>query len=157
MNLSFTGCQELADKLDKLGAKASGAASAALYVGAGVMADELRAATANLPVDDNPKRPFNGTPLAVISTQDKEDLLNSIGIAKFRRDADVVETKVSFSGYTRREESRLGNVPLPMIARSIESGSSVRAKHPFCRNAAKAAKDKVLAAMQAEIEKQTEG
>lgn len=121
------------------------------------MADAIREATAALPVDDNPKRPFNGTPLAVISTEDKEDLLNSIGIAKFRRDADVVETKVSFSGYTRREEKRLGPVPLPMIARSIESGSSVRAKFPFCRNAAKTAKPKVIAAMQAEIDKQTEG
>lgn len=160
--LTFTGAEEFADKIAALAAGAESMAKAALYEGASVAADALKTSTRTLPTDTSEKRPFNGVPLNAISPGDLEDLINGIGIAHFEQKGDEVTTSVSFNGYTRRTEKDFPNgVPLAMIARTIESGNSIRLKHPFVRQTANAVKAAVLAAMTAKVDetinKQMEG
>lgn len=123
-------------------------ASFALYAGADVVADAVRASINSLPVDDNPKHPFSG-PLNVITAQDRAELAAGIGIARHGDTGDGRSTAVGINGYSSRTERRYPNgVPLPMIARSIESGSSVRRKDPFWRRAERASAGQVEQAMQ---------
>ena len=104
-------------------------ASAALYEGAGVVADAIRSST----------------------PQDSGDLADSIGIAEFDKDGDKVSTAIGFSGYDEK------GVPNIVKARVLEHGrvdSSGRtvAKHPFIKNAVRKAKQKALNAMQKRFE-----
>lgn len=114
---------------DRFHSSVYGIASAALYEGAGVVADAIR----------------NATP------QDSGDLADSIGIAEFDKDGDKVSTAIGFSGYDEK------GVPNIVKARVLEHGrvdSSGRtvAKHPFIKNAVRKAKQKALNAMQKRFE-----
>lgn len=114
---------------DRFHSSVYGIASAALYEGAGVVADAIR----------------NATP------QDSGDLADSIGIAEFDKDGDKVSTAIGFSGYDEK------GVPNIVKARVLEHGrvdSSGRtvAKHPFIKNAVHKAKQKALNAMQKRFE-----
>lgn len=162
VRMTFTGGEEFSEKLRALGTDAEGIARMALYDGAGVVAKALKNAVGQLPRDNTSGRPFNG-PLDVITTADLADLAAGVGIAKFGEDSrNRITTSITFNGYARRTEGRYPKgVPLAMIARSIESGSSVRKKHPFVRKTARAAKSAALAAIaetaEAEINKHMEG
>lgn len=161
-NMKINGLDELDAMLTSVGKNADQVARKALYAGAGVMADRLRQAVNALPTVKSGSRPFPNHSLNVITPEDKADLANGIGIAVFREEKGAVTTRVGFDGYTRRKEKNYPRgVPLPMIARSIESGSSVRRKHAFVRitmNQAKnAVRDAILAAAEAEIKNLTGG
>ena len=139
--MTFNGTEKFADKLLALGNKGKDIAKMALYDGAGVVADALRAGVNTIPIETT--RPFNG-----LTAGDREDLANGVGIAKFDSADDGVTTAVSFNGYARRTEKNFPNgVPLALLARSLESGSSLREKHPFVRLAIKGAKNAALSAM----------
>lgn len=142
------GIDEEVQKLMDLSDAASQIASYALFAGADVIADAVRAAINSLPVDSDDKHPFSG-PLHVITAQDKADLAAGIGIAKHGDTGDGRSTAVGINGYSTRKEKGFPNgVPLVMIARSIESGNSVRSKNPFWRRAERAAAGKAEQAMQ---------
>ena len=134
--LTYTGVEELNNKISALGENAEAIAKAGLFAGAGAVADALRQAVNTIPVDTDETHPFSD-PLYVITQDDREDLANAVGIAHFETAKGKVTTSISFNGYARRTEKKFPNgVPLPMIARSIESGSSVRKKYPFVRRTA---------------------
>lgn len=141
------GLDEEVARLNAIGEAGYAAITAALYDGAGVIASAIAEAAKGLPVDTDPGHPFNA-PLAAISPEDAADLAAGVGIARFDDTEDGRGTSVSIEGYTRRTEKGFPNgVPLPMIARSLESGSSVRQKHPFIRRAVNGAKAACEAAM----------
>lgn len=141
------GLDEEVARLDAIGEAGRAAITAALYDGAAVIADAVAAAAQNLPTDTNPGHPFTG-PLAAITPEDAADLAAGVGIAHFDDTGDGRSTAVSIEGYTRRTEKGYPNgVPLPMIARSLESGSSVRQKNPFVRRAVSGAQAACEAAM----------
>ena len=137
------------DELIKLGEDGTKIAKMILYDGVAEMLDALEESILSLPEETGPK-PYDG-----LLPQDKEDMIDGLGVAKFRIERDEVNTKVSVAGYTRRTESEWPNgVPLPMLARSLESGSSRRKKHPFIRPAARAAHSDILAAMQRRMDEE---
>lgn len=112
---------------------------AAVYSGVGVLADALKAEIQSLP-EDNGFKP-NGFKRNVIDRHDKRMLQERIGISKIESTGDRANAVVSFNGYNERPTKKYPNgVPVPLIARSIESGSSVREKNPFVRRAFNAAK-----------------
>ena len=145
MGMKIKGDQELLDKLAALQRLRPGAQRLALYAGAKVMADALTEAVGRLPIDNGSRHPLH-----VISTQDRDDIARGVGIATFQDNGDVVDTLIGFNGYISRTEEKYPNgVPIPLIVRSIESGSSVRAEYPFVKKAMRAAKKQALEAMQA--------
>jgi hypothetical protein len=79
----------------------------------------------------------------VIGTWDKAILEQRLGVSHIEATGDRADAVVSFAGYNGRPTKKYPNgVPVPMIARSIESGSSVREKNPFIRRAYNNAKSK---------------
>jgi hypothetical protein len=147
-SLKSNGFDELVNRLRTLGDKTVGISKKCVYAGGRVLADAMVGAVKTLPVD-NRYYPAPGRPLQVISSRDREDLAGCVGISRIESDGMNTSVSVSFDGYiTRTEEGFPDGVPAVMIARSIESGSSVRAKHPFVRPALKGIDGNVGQAMQ---------
>lgn len=125
----------------------------ALYEGAGVMASAMKAAVEALPTDE--RVPTHNRPLNVISSRDRADVAAGVGIARFQEDGDAVDTLIGFKGYVSRTEKDYPNgVPIPLIVRSIESGSSVRAEHPFVGKATRGARAEAVAAIRAKADEE---
>lgn len=111
----------------------------AVYAGVGVLADAIKDEIRDLPeqggyVKVNEKR-------NVVSPWSKSMLEQRLGISRIEATGDGANVVVSFAGYNGRPTKKYPNgVPIPLIARSIESGSSVRQKNPFIRRAFNKAK-----------------
>lgn len=150
--MTFSGTDELAEMLDNLAENTNAVAHQILYAGAGVVADAVTAATNTLPTEEPhaTARANNARQYNVITDAERDELAKHVYIGRHKRDSEDISTMVTFTGYmTRKEKKFPQGVPAALIARSIESGSSVRRKHPFVRRAVNAVKDQVQAAMEA--------
>lgn len=146
------GMDDFLAQLGALGERATGIGKKACYDGMAVMADAVQASTGQLPLDTYPFTPVSD-PLRVITEQDRRDLADCLGISRIETDGGVITVSLSFDGYISRTEPRFPNgVPAALIARSLESGSSVRAKNPFIRSAVNRAREAVAQAMQASVD-----
>lgn len=106
----------------------------AVYAGVGVLADAIKSEIDSLPEESGYMRP--GKKRNVVGTNDKRMLKERLGVSRIEATGDRANAVVSFSGYNGRPTKKYPNgVPIPLIARSIESGSSVREKNPFIRRA----------------------
>lgn len=153
MAIEVSGLEEFVSMLDTLGEAGKKISSRALYEGAAVAAAAVVDAVNALPTEPDRGAP-RGRPYQVITPEDQAALAAAVGISKFSREGDSVDCAVGFQGYGGHTEPDYpGGVPMPMIARSIESGSSVRAKHPFFRRAISGAKAAILQKMSEEAEK----
>lgn len=145
--LTIEGVAELRAMLARLGEKAPEAAKAALYVGAGAAADAVRSQIQALP-EKSGYMP-DGQQRNVVKPTEKQELLDHLGIAPFEVRNDLIHTEISFAGYAEslKTDQYPNGLPIPLLARSIESGSSVRKKYPFMRKAEAACRSSVQAAM----------
>ena len=133
MSMQVTGIEELSRKLNALGDKAEEVASRALYVGAGVMADQYSAAAKS--IRTAPFRyVFNGQKRDP-SPEEKAAVQGQTGIARFRKNGSEVDTSV---GVGARGYVNIGGKQkaAAMIANSINSGTSFMTKQPVFRRAA---------------------
>lgn len=151
MRYTFNVNNTITEFLDDLDGAAAGAASAGLYKGAGVVADAISAA-----IDGIATEPFHyvkeGQPKRKASPEEKAALgQGAFGIAKFRKGGGEVTTSIGMgnSGYGQVNGR---TVPVPVIARSIDSGTSFMQKQPFLKNALRKAGGEALAAIGAEID-----
>ena len=147
------GSSDIEKKLERLQSEElMQAVKKALYKGAGSAADGIKAAVSALPTEPfrmaapgNPRDP---------SPEEKALLVGAVGIAKFNETLDGADTLIGLSdaGY-----GTLGGktVPIVLIARAINSGTSFRRKHPFARRGARGAKEVLKAALDDEITKLT--
>jgi hypothetical protein len=145
---------EYAKKLGELAAAFQGETAAkAVYAGAGAVADAIRQGIQSLPEQKfrylRPGEQFTG-----VTSDQKADLLEALGVSPIKADADgTVNAKIGFDGYGRhRTKAYPQGLPNALLARSIESGSSVRRKKPFVRPAVKSAKSAAEEAMARVIE-----
>lgn len=143
------GLDEVSDQLNKLGEKAGAAAARGLYEGAGTMANAI-----NKGAESIRTAPFH---YAVFITreptpEEKEVVLSAgAGIAKFDKNGSEVNTSV---GYAKAGYAELNGkqVPIALIANSINSGTSFMHKQPFFRQAVSAATKQAEAKIIKEIE-----
>lgn len=129
---------------DLSGAQLDGCLKAALYEGAACVADAVRENIEALP-EDGFRYLRNGDSFAVLTAETKADLADSLGVSAHRQEegGDAWSVSVGFQGYGSRQHPTKqypNGIPNQMIARAIESGSSVRQKHPFVRPAMDRAK-----------------
>ena len=155
--MTVRGLDNIVNELGNMAGKGEAVAKMALYEGAAIVADEIKKNISELPVD-TPRWLKSGDEYSVIVAQDKRDLAKSLGIAEFERDVDGVRTVIGFAGYgSHRTKKYSRGLPMAMIARSIESGSSVRKKHPFVKPAVNAtrkkAKNKIVAIAEDALER----
>lgn len=146
--MQISGLENFEKALDRLGDAKEGVMKYALYEGVKVTKDEILKRLNTLPVD-KPRYLKNGDTYNVVTQADLEDLKNGLGVAHMQNKNGSVVTSISFDGYGRQKTSKYPNGrPLLMIARSIESGSSVRQKLPFVRQAVNASRTRAVAAME---------
>lgn len=136
-------------RLSRLSTNADNIIKKALYEGAAVIADGIKAGIEALPTEPYRKlregEIFNG-----LSETQKEGLVKGFGLAHMEQDAIGWNTKAGFAGYIEGTESKKypRGLPVPLLARAVESGSSIRAKHPFVRQAVNAARSEAIETME---------
>lgn len=145
--------------LEALADNAPGAAAYGLYDGAGAMQKEME--TQAKLIRTAPFKYASGGETRLPSPEEKAIVeKGAIGVAKFQKDDDGCNTSVGFSrsGYAMLA-GRL--VPIPLIANSINSGTSFMNKQPFVRKAKTAGGKKAVDVMKKSItdylEKKTGG
>ena len=128
-----------------------------VMAGAQPIADEIRKSIEALPEDKfrylKKNEVFTGVP-----KQQKQDLLDSLGITPPDIDFDGnTNTKIGFDGYGKIPTKKYPKgVPNQLLARAVESGSSVRKKTPFIRKAVNKAKKLAEAEMQKKLDEKVE-
>lgn len=125
----------------------------AVAKGADPVADEIRKRLGALP-SEKFRRLRGGDSFHVLSDSAKADLLAGFGLAQIQRDKHgFVHTKAGFEGYGSHPTANYPyGVPNALIARAIESGSSVRDKMPFVRPAVNATRKEAINAMEKSID-----
>ena len=155
MRMSSSGLDALIRSFENLEGSTNEIAHKALYKAAGVVADEVKAELNALPIDNGEGEKIHGA-----TSTEKEDLISSMGISPHRDSDGAVSTSIGFSGKSRNKSKRFpGGVPNSALMRAIESGTSVRQKHPVIRpslnrvrkRAVEAAKQEVINDIQKEI------
>lgn len=148
----FQGLDEYLKTLSQLDGKTSGLIKRAVYDGAAVVADAVAAAIDKLPERDGYATP-NELPLSGITDDQKRGLKNGLGLTKIANENGYINTKLGFDGYNTVKSKKFPNgQPNALIARSINSGSSVRMKNPFVNNAVKSVQTKAEQAMAARFD-----
>ena len=132
--MKFPGLDEYVTELEKLTNTSRECIGKAIYEGAAIVADAVKQATANLPIDERVVR--NGQMLVGITQKQKDGLLEGFGIAPMENDNGYQHVKLGFDGYnTERRKNYPNGQPNSMIARSVNSGTSFSQRIPFVDNA----------------------
>ena len=148
-SIQIEGMNELLKKVGKLPEVAEKISAEALYEGAGVMADAVSHA-----VDSIATEPFQyaaGGKKRKASPEEKAILKSAKkGVAKFRKNGVSIQTSVGMqnSGYA---ELAGKTKPIPLIANSINSGTSFMQKQPFMRRAFSQKKSAATSAIESGI------
>ena len=119
----FTGIEAYTESLKKIGGKnARSVLKYAVYPGAGIVADAIRASAE--------------------MHKDTGDLVNSLALSTMRDDDGYINTKIEFAGYDRK------GVPNAIKAAALESGTSRGQKGThFISHAVKGAQERAVQAM----------
>lgn len=145
--ISFTGLDKYLEQLNKIGNASTAICKMALYDGAAVVGNAIRAEVEALPTTDR-----NGDPQQILEYE-KEGLLEGLGVAKMKSKNGVIYTRIDFDGYNRMKSKKYPNGhPNSMIARAINSGTSKRKKNPFMSRAVKKARERANKAMSARMD-----
>ena len=173
--IHVTGMDQLYDAFDKLPDKARKVAAEALYEGAGVVADAVSKAVQGIATEKF--QYAKGGRKRLPSPEEKAILVGSRhGVAKFRKGGVNVQTSVGFdnSGYgvitwnhaktsASRTKYKMGSngkmvhasqgtgqsmKPVPLIANSIDSGTSFMKKQPFLRKALRQSRGRANSAIE---------
>lgn len=151
--MALKGGDEYALMLSKLAQGADGIAKRAIYRGAMVASEAIKDQIQRIPVDKNRKLK-KGEKLNSVTKTQKQALLKGYGLTPMKRDErGDWNTKAGFEGYAEGTESKNypRGLPIPMLARSVEAGTTVRKKYPFMRKAVTAARQKVIGTMDESI------
>lgn len=130
--IDFDGVDKYASILADLARDVEAICKAAVYDGAAVVADSVRAEYEHI------EHPY----------AEGHDLIDHMTLAKMRNDNGYVNTKLMFGGYLKN------GAPAPLVARVLESGNSHQSKKPFVRKGVNRAKTRAQAAMAAQLDKQ---
>lgn len=143
------GMDEYLAKLGNLEFAAPGLVGQAIYEGAKVVADQVRAEIEALPTAESKRVATPRDPTQV----EKDGLLDGLGVAKKKNDSGYINVKIGMDGYnTDKTKKYPQGKPNAMIARSIESGSTVMKRNAFISRAVNKTKKDAEAAMQKVIE-----
>ena len=139
------GMDEYLAKLGNLEFAAPGLVGQAIYEGAKVVADQVRAEIEALPTAESKRVATPRDPTQV----EKDGLLDGLGVAKKKNDSGYINVKIGMDGYnTDKTKKYPRGKPNAMIARSIESGSTVMKRNAFISRAVNKTKKEAEAAMQ---------
>ena len=139
--------EHYASRIARIGENAAAMCGKTVYEMAGIVADKIAANIDAMPYvsDAEGLKRYTQKGKADLTYSEKKGLQESLGISKMQDDGGYRNVKIGFDGYNDVKTRKYPNgQPNVMIARAIESGSSVRDKKPFVRPAVNAAKSECL-------------
>lgn len=152
----FRGINEFAQKLYALSDQSETMIKRAVYDGAKVVADAVRAEMKKIPEIPDYFIPEAFRPVGGITKEQKAGLEQSFGLAEIKNENGYINTKIGFSGYNGHITPTFPiGEPNVLIARSLQSGTTLRRKYPFVTFATRAAKKECEAAMAARFDEDT--
>lgn len=140
----FEGLSGYVKTLEQLELETDTIIGQAVYEGASVVANMMKAAIYDIPTDE---RRHVDRRDGITSVQ-KAGLINSFGISPLRNDNGYINVKLGFDGY-----NAIGQ-PNVMIARSVESGTSFMPKFQTFTKATNEAKKKCEETMAKALEEE---
>lgn len=136
------GISEYTKQMTKLYDLSQSAIGKSIYQGANIVWEAIRSEIRALPSSS-------------CSPIEKADLIESFGVARMQFRNNFNNVKTGFDGYNRIKTKKFPNgQPNAMIARSIVSGTSFRAKNDFVGRAVRKVGDAAEETMRAEFDKQ---
>jgi len=120
--IEFRGIADYTAKLNRLEQRAEPVMRRAVFEGAKIVTDAIRAAISALTAYPDDAWAVTGT-LKGPREWEKRAMLEGLGISKMENKDGVINAKIGFNGYCEHNGKQ---VPIPMIARSVESGTSTR-------------------------------
>lgn len=124
----------------------------AVYAGADIVADAIRAGIEALPEDGGIGTPQD--PLKGPNELQKDGLLASFGISRMQDRDGVENVKLGFDGYNSIRTRRWPQgQPNAMVARSVERGTSFMLANPFLKKAVALARKAALEVMRKTVDK----
>lgn len=120
----------------------------AIRAGADVVADQIRSNLSALS-EEQFRHLHKGEVFYGIPREQKQDLLDSFGLTPIQTDKNGFRhTKAGFDGYGSKPTKKYPKgLPNQLLARAVESGSSVRVKKPFVRPAVNTTKNEAVEKM----------
>lgn len=152
------GMEKYLEQLTTLYQAAPDQIGRAVYEGAKIVADAIKANINAIPTDE--KRASEGQKRSGISKIQKIGLEKGFGISKMRDSNGYLNVKIGFHGYNRLKTKKYPQgQPNAMIAATLEAGSSYTQKKPFVgpavRKTRKPAEEKMADVIDSEISKVT--
>lgn len=133
--ITFPGLRDYELMLSKIEDLTDDMISRAVYEGAGIVADAVKANIEALPIVTGYGTSENPLPGGVTTAQ-KAGLREGFGISKLQDDSGYLNVKLGFDGYNRtKTEKYPGGQPNQLVARGVESGTSWKQKKSFIRPA----------------------
>ena len=153
------GITEYETKLAALGRKGGTILKRGVYAGADIVADAVTKAIQNIPTQEGPngqpKFAKKGEKLTGLSSRQKKDLANGVGLADMKVELGYVNTKLGFNGYGSQPTKKYPKgVPNILLMRSVEKGTYFRKKNPVVRTTVNRVKSQAEKAMADEVEKE---
>ena len=158
--IKFPGLKEYEKRLSTLGKEGKAIAEKAVYAGAAIIADAVRANINALPAvkDEWGVVAYNNNWSAPLTETPKKGLQDGFGISPMGNEDGILNVKLGFDGYNDMKTKKYPKgQPNAIIARSLESGSSIAKKRPFVapavRKTKKAAEETMAKIIDEEIAK----
>lgn len=148
----FKGLDLYVAQLQKLGENTDSMISSAVYVGAGYVADRVKEALDDIPIDN---RRYVNDMRTGITDEQKQGLLDGFGISAMQNKNGYVNVKLGFDGYNSVVTKTFPKgQPNVLIARATESGSSFLPKFGTISKAVNASKAQAEEIMKKELDNQ---
>lgn len=147
--MTVTGLDDFSLKISKLGNASAGLIRQSMFDGAAELKAAYAAEINALPAAEH--HPLKeGQLMEGITETNRQDLLSGLYVRKFAKEGGQHYTVIGFNGYGSPETAtkRYPNgLPNALLARSINSGSSVRRKNRFASRAKNNGQEAAKAAM----------
>ena len=150
-----TGLDEYIADLERLSTDADETIRKAVRSGANVLADEIKAALYTIPVHPENEWGTPSDPISGLTAQEKQDVIAAFGLSPMRDDNGYINRKAGFDGYSNHKTRKHPKgIPIPLLVRIVESGSTFQKKTPIIRPAVNRARQAALNEMQKALEEQ---
>ena len=136
--MRFRGLDEYLQNLQRVEKNTPEIVGKVVYGMADIVADAVREEINALPAEPDVEalKSWSKDIRAPLTVKEKKGLQKGFGITKMLEEDGYYHVKLGFDGYNDIKTKKYPKgQPNVMIARAIESGSSIRDKHPFIRPA----------------------
>ena len=154
--IRFSKLRDYELMLGKIGDASKDICGAAMYEGAKIIADEVKANLESLKTvsDADAIQAAKKEEATYLTIRAKKGLIKSFGVTPMQKDRDgIYNVKLGFDGYNDVKTKKwTKGQPNQLIARACESGSSAMIKQPFFREAVQKTKKKAESRMAEELD-----